>query len=215
MSDGIVGRKLGMTRYFSENGQAIPVTVLEVTPNRVTQIKNEERDGYTAVQVAVGSQKPSRVSRPLLGHYRKAGVEIGRGLWEFRLAASEMADTTVGNLRGAERFAVGSIVDVTATSKGKGFAGTIKRHHFAGSDRSHGNSKAHRKPGSIGQNQDPGRVFKGKKMAGHLGNTGVTIQNLEVVRVDADRNVLMLKGAVPGAKGGDVMIRPAVKAKKG
>ncbi len=214
MFDGVVGRKLGMTRHFAENGQAVPVTVLEVQQNRVTQIKTPATDGYTAVQVTTGAQKASRLTRPVAGHYQRAGVEAGRGLWEFRVAGETATETQLASERGLDKFEVGAKVDVSAVSKGKGFAGTIKRHNFSGSDRSHGNSKAHRKPGSIGQCQDPGRVFKGKKMAGQLGNTRVTTQNLEVVRVDQDRGVLLLKGAVPGPKGSDVMVAPAVKASK-
>ncbi len=215
MFDGVVGRKLGMTRHFGSDGRAVPVTVVEVLGNRVTQVKSLENDGYTAVQVSTGTQKPSRVTRPLIGHYRRAGVEVGRGLWEFRVLPEQVEQNEVGSVRSLEKFVVGSKVDVSAVSKGKGFAGTIKRHHFAGSDRSHGNSKAHRKPGSIGQNQTPGRVMKGKKMAGQLGNKRVTTQNLEVVKIDVEKNVVLLKGAVPGASGGDVMICPAVKMKQG
>lgn len=211
MSVGIVGRKCGMTRVFNDDGVSIPVTVIEVDPNRVTQVKNDETDGYTAIQVAVGTRRPSRVSKPVAGHYAKAGVEAGRGLWEFRLGGSD-EQFEVGSTVTVERFESGQKVDVTGTSKGKGFQGAIKRWNFATQDATHGNSLSHRAPGSIGQNQTPGRVFKGKKMAGHMGAEQVTVQNLEVVRVDPERNLLLIKGAVPGAPGGDVIVRPAVKA---
>jgi len=211
MSVGIVGRKCGMTRVFTDDGVSIPVTVIEVDPNRVTQVKNGETDGYAAIQVAIGNRRPSRVSKPVAGHYAKAGVEAGRGLWEFRLEGSD-EQFEVGSTVTVERFEAGQKVDVTGTSKGKGFQGVIKRWNFATQDATHGNSLSHRAPGSIGQNQTPGRVFKGKKMAGHMGAERVTVQNLEVVRVDAERNLLLIKGAVPGAPGGDVIVRPAVKA---
>ena len=211
MSVGIVGRKCGMTRVFTDDGSSIPVTVIEVDPNRVTQVKNDETDGYAAIQVAVGARRPSRVSKSVAGHYAKAGVEAGRGLWEFRLDGSDEAFET-GSTVTVERFESGQKVDVTGTSKGKGFQGGVKRWNFATQDATHGNSLSHRAPGSIGQNQTPGRVFKGKKMAGHMGAERVTVQNLEVVRVDAERNLLLIKGAVPGAPGGDVIVRPAVKA---
>ncbi len=211
MSVGIVGRKCGMTRVFTDDGVSIPVTVIEVDPNRVTQVKNDESEGYAAIQVATGTRRPSRVSKSVAGHYAKAGVEAGRGLWEFRLDGSE-AQFEVGSTVTVERFEVGQKVDVTGVSKGKGFQGVIKRWNFAMQDATHGNSRSHRAPGSIGQNQSPGRVFKGKKMAGHMGAERVTVQNLEVVRVDAERNLLLIKGAVPGAPGGDVIVRPAVKA---
>jgi len=211
MSIGIVGRKCGMTRVFSDDGVSIPVTVVEVDPNRITQVKNDETDGYTAIQVAVGTRRPSRVTKPMAGHYAKAGVEAGRGLWEFRLDGSD-EQFEVGSTVTVERFESGQKVDVTGTSKGKGFQGGVKRWNFSMQDATHGNSLSHRAPGSIGQNQTPGRVFKGKKMAGHMGAEKVTVQNLEVVRVDAERNLLLIKGAVPGAPGGDVIVRPAVKA---
>jgi len=211
MSVGIVGRKCGMTRVFTDDGVSIPVTVIEVDPNRVTQVKNGETDGYAAIQVAVGNRRPSRVSKPVAGHYAKAGVEAGRGLWEFRLDGSD-EQFEVGSTVTVECFEAGQKVDVTGVSKGKGFQGVIKRWNFATQDATHGNSLSHRAPGSIGQNQTPGRVFKGKKMAGHMGSERVTVQNLEVVRVDAERNLLLIKGAVPGAPGGDVIVRPAVKA---
>jgi large subunit ribosomal protein L3 len=211
MSVGIVGRKCGMTRVFTEDGVSIPVTVIEVDPNRITQVKSDESDGYTAVQVTTGVRRASRVTKSLAGHYAKAGVEAGRGLWEFRLDGSD-EQFEVGSTIGVDRFAAGQVVDVTGVSKGKGFQGVIKRWNFSMQDATHGNSLSHRAPGSIGQNQSPGRVFKGKKMAGHMGAEQVTVQNLEVVRVDAERNLLLIKGAVPGAPGGDVIVSPAVKA---
>jgi large subunit ribosomal protein L3 len=209
MAIGIVGRKCGMSRVFDENGVSTPVTVIEVTPNRITQVKTQENDGYQAVQVTAGERKANRVNSPKAGHFKKAGVEAGRGLWEFR------TDTLEGFEAGGEIkvdiFEDGQIVDVTGTSKGKGFAGGVKRWNFKMQDATHGNSISHRAPGSIGQNQSPGKVFKGKKMAGHMGAERVTTQNLSVVRVDAERNILLIKGAVPGAKGSDVIVRPAVK----
>lgn len=213
MAIGLVGRKLGMTRVFTEDGVSQPVSVIEVEPNRVTQVKQLESDGYRAVQVAVGGRKASRVRKPQAGHYAKAGVEAGRGLFEFRLGDAEGEDIAVGSELTVSLFADGQSVDVTGTSKGKGFQGVIKRHNFSMQDATHGNSRSHRAPGSIGQNQTPGRVFKGKKMAGHMGNERCTVQNLHVVKVDVERNLLLISGAVPGSKGGDVMVRPAVKAK--
>lgn len=213
MTIGVVGRKAGMTRVFNEEGVSIPVTVIVVEPNRVTQVKNAETDGYRAVQVTTGTRRASRVSKPAAGHFAKAGVEAGRGLWESRLANSEGEDLQVGSEIKVDIFEAGQKVDVVGTSIGKGYAGVIKRHHFQMQDATHGNSLSHRAPGSIGQNQTPGRVFKGKKMAGHLGNARRTAQNLEVVRVDAERNLILVKGAVPGAAGGDVYVRPAVKAR--
>ena len=210
---GIVGRKLGMSRVFTEDGTSLPVTVIEVQPNRVAQVKTEDRDGYRAVQVTTGTRRASRVTRPLAGHFAKAGIEAGRGLWEFRLEGEEGADLEPGAEITVEIFTPGQKVDVTGTSIGKGFAGNVKRHHFRTQDATHGNSLSHRAPGSIGQNQTPGRVFKGKRMAGHMGAVRRTMQNLEVVRVDTERNLLLVKGAVPGARGGDVIVRPAVKAK--
>lgn len=210
MTIGIVGRKSGMTRVFTEEGVSIPVTVIEVAPNRVTQIKTQETDGYSAVQVTAGSRRASRVSKSSAGGFAKAGVEAGRGLWEFRADATD--EIEVGSNISVDRFEVGQKVDVTGSSKGKGFQGGVKRWNFAMQDATHGNSISHRAPGSIGQCQTPGRVFKGKKMAGHMGAERVTTQNLEVVRVDAERNLLLVKGAVPGAPGGDVVVRPAVKA---
>ncbi|BCX88806.1 large subunit ribosomal protein L3 [Methylomarinovum tepidoasis] len=215
MTIGVVGRKRGMTRIFTEDGQSVPVTVIEVDLNRVTQLRTEEKDGYRAVQVTAGCKKPSRLTKPEAGHFAKNGVEPGRGLWEFRLEAGEGEDLEVGATIGVDIFSEGQLVDVTGTTIGKGFAGTIKRHNFNSQDASHGNSLSHRVPGSIGQCQTPGRVFKGKRMAGHLGNVRRTVQNLKVVAVDKDRNLLLVKGAVPGHKGTDVLVRPAVKAKKG
>jgi len=210
MKIGIVGRKCGMSRVFTDAGDSIPVTVIEVEPNRVVQMKSEETDGYTSVQVTTGSRRVSRVTKAQAGHYAKAGSEAGRGLWEFRLDAEQQAPEVGGALT-VDQFEAGESVDVSGVSKGKGFAGVIKRWNFQMQDATHGNSLAHRAPGSIGQNQTPGRVFKGKKMAGHMGSRNVTTQNLEVVRVDAERNLLLVKGAVPGATGGTVIVRPAVK----
>jgi len=200
-----------MTRVFTEDGDSVPVTVIEVEPNRVTYIRTPEVDGYAAIQVTTGAVKRGKVTKPQAGHFAKANVDAGRGLWEFRLEAPEEG-LEVGSLIDVSRFEPGQRVDVRGVSKGKGYAGTIKRWNFRGQDNSHGNSISHRAPGSIGQCQTPGRVFKGKKMSGHMGNVKVTTQNLEVVRVDAERNLLLVKGAVPGPAGGDVYIRPAVKA---
>lgn len=210
MSIGVIGRKCGMSRVFTEEGVSIPVTVIEVQPNRVTQVKTAETDGYAAVQVAAGAGRLSRMSKTLVGHYAKAGVEAGRTLREFRLDGSDDG-FSVGDAITVASFQAGQKVDVTGTSKGKGFAGAIKRWGFSMQDATHGNSRSHRSAGSIGQNQSPGRVFKGKKMAGHMGAARVTVQTLEVVRVDAQRNLLLIKGAVPGAPGADVIVRPAVK----
>lgn len=212
MAIGIVGRKCGMTRVFKEDGTSVPVTVIEAAPNRVTQIKTQETDGYSALQVTTGSRRPSRVTKAVAGHAAKAGVEMGRGLWEFRLSGDGDVAVEPGGELTVEQFEVGAVVDVTGTSKGKGFAGTVKRHNFHMQDATHGNSLAHRKPGSIGQGQDPGRVFRGKKMAGQMGNVRKTIQNLEVVVVDTERNLLLISGAIPGSPNGDVIVRPAVKA---
>jgi len=211
MSVGIVGRKCGMTRVFTDQGVSVPVTVIEVEPNRITQVKTTETDGYSAVQVAVGERRASRITKAEAGHYAKANSVAGRALVEFR---SEGVDEPfeVGGALSLDRFEAGQVVDVTGTSKGKGFQGVIKRWHFHMQDATHGNSRSHRAPGSIGQNQSPGRVFKGKKMCGHMGDERVTVQNLVVVRVDAERNLMLIKGAIPGAPGGDVIIRPAVKA---
>lgn len=213
MSLGVIGRKAGMTRIFTEDGVSIPVTVIEVDPNRITQVKTADTDGYRAVQVTVGERRLSRVTKAVAGHYAKASVVPGRGLWEFRLGDGEGEDLAVGGELKADLFADGQKVDVTGTSIGKGFAGGVKRHNFKMQDATHGNSLSHRAPGSIGQNQTPGRVFKGKRMAGHMGAERVTTQNLQVVRVDAERNLLLIKGAVPGSKGGDVIVRPSVKAR--
>lgn len=212
MTIGIVGRKVGMTRVFTEEGNSVTVTVIEVEPNRVTQIKNVDTDGYRAVQVTTGSRKANRVNKPTAGHFAKAGVEAGRGLWEFRLADGEGDGLQAGSEIKVDMFDAGQLVDVRGTSIGKGFAGGIKRHNFSMQDATHGNSLSHRSNGSIGQNQTPGRVFKGKKMSGQMGNVKVTAMNLEVVRVDAERNLILVKGSVPGAKGGDLIVRPAVKA---
>lgn len=210
MSLGVVGRKCGMTRVFNDEGASIPVTVIEVDPNRITRIKTAESDGYAAVQVTAGSRRASRISKPEAGEFAKVGVAAGSGLWEFRLNGDEEG-LEVGGTLNIDRFSAGQKVDVTGTSKGKGFQGVIKRWNFHMQDATHGNSLSHRAPGSIGQNQTPGRVFKGKKMAGHMGAARVTTQNLEIVRVDAERNLLLIKGAVPGAPGGNVIVRPAVK----
>jgi large subunit ribosomal protein L3 len=211
MAIGLIGRKAGMTRVFAENGESIPVSVIEIEPNRVTRIRTADADGYSAVQVTAGAIKASRLSRPEAGHFAAAGVEPGRGLWEFRAEAGELASLKAGDAITVERFAPGQKVDVSGVSRGKGFQGTVKRWNFATQDATHGNSLSHRAPGSIGQRQSPGRVFKGKKMSGHMGNEQVTVQTLEVVRVDVERNILLVKGAIPGAPGGDVIVRPAVK----
>ena len=210
MTIGLVGVKRGMTRIFTEDGRSTPVTVIEATPNRITQLKTAETDGYTAVQVTAGTRKASRVNKPAAGHYAKAEVEAGRGLWEFR--TDDLSDFALGGELTVEQFSEGQQVDVTGTSKGKGFQGGVKRWNFRTQDATHGNSLSHRAPGSIGQNQTPGRVFKGKKMAGHMGARKTTTQSLEVVRVDVERNLLLIKGAVPGAPGGDVIVKTAVKA---
>lgn len=209
---GLVGRKVGMTRIFAEDGQSIPVTVLDMSANHITQIKTIETDGYQAVQVAFGEKRASRINKATAGHYAKAGVASGRGLQEFLVSDEQLAEMKVGGSITVTNFASGQLVDVTGTSKGKGFSGTIKRHNFQGSRATHGNSRSHRVPGSIGQAQDPGRVFPGKRMAGQYGNTQSTVQCLEVVRVDAERQLLLVKGAVPGAKNSDVIVRPSVKA---
>ena len=215
MTIGLVGRKCGMTRVFTEDGVSIPVTVIEAQPNRITQVKTVDVDGYRALQVTAGSRKASRVSKPEVGHFAAAKVEAGDLMTEFRLEDSDEGEYEKGNELKVDLFAEGQIVDVVGTSIGKGFAGVIKRYHFAMQDATHGNSLAHRAPGSIGQNQSPGRVFKGKKMAGHMGNVRRTVQNLEVVRVDTEKNLLLIKGAVPGHAGGKVVVRPAVKKKNG
>ena len=215
MSIGLVGRKCGMSRVFTDDGRSIPVTLIEATPNRVTQVKTIETDGYNAVQVCAGTKRSALINKPLAGHYAKAKVEGGRGLWEFRLDDGEIGKFEVGGeLKADEIFTVGQKVDVAGISKGKGFQGTIKRYHFTMGDATHGNSLSHRSPGSIGQRQTPGRVFPGKKMAGHMGAVRRSSINLEVVKIDLDRHLIAIKGSVPGAPGGDVIIRPAVKAKK-
>jgi len=211
MAIGIIGRKAGMTRVFTEAGASIPVTVIEAAPNRVTQVKTDDNDGYRSLQVTTGSKRSNLVSKPSAGHFAKAGVEAGKGLWELRLEDEEGADLEAGAELNVEQFEAGQFVDVTGVSKGKGFAGTVKRHNFHMQDATHGNSLSHRAPGSIGQCQTPGRVFKGKKMAGHMGDERVTTQNLEVIRVDVERNLLLIKGAVPGAPGGTVTVRLSVK----
>ncbi|MFT7228869.1 MAG: large subunit ribosomal protein L3 [Methylophilaceae bacterium] len=213
MSLGLIGRKVGMTRVFTDDGISIPVTVLEVNPNRVTQIKTVETDGYTGLQVAFGERRASRITKALTGHYAKAGVAAGSGIKEFTVDAEVTVNHAVGSDITVELFEAGQLVDVTGSSIGKGFAGGIKRHHFKSGRATHGNSKAHKKIGSQGMAQDPGRVFPGKRMAGHLGDKKVTTQNLEIVRVDGERNLLLIKGAIPGSKGGDVVVRPAVKSK--
>lgn len=212
MSLGLVGRKVGMTRVFTEDGVSVPVTVIEVEPNRITQVRSEESDGYAAVQVTTGARRASRVNKAQAGQFAKAGVEAGRGLWEFRIDAGQVAEFEVGGEIKVDLFEAGQKVDVSGTSIGKGFAGGIKRHGFSSQRMTHGNSLSHRAPGSIGQNQTPGRVFKGKRMAGHMGSVRRTTQNLELVRVDAERGLLLVKGAIPGAKGGDVIVRPSVKS---
>ena len=209
---GLVGRKAGMTRVFTEDGKSIPVTLIEATPNRITQLKTPETDGYSAVQVVVGTRRASLVNKPAAGHLAKAKVEGGRGLWELRVEADKLGDFTVGGEIKADIFEVGQKVDVQGVTKGKGFQGTIKRWNFRMGDATHGNSLSHRAPGSIGQRQTPGRVFPGKKMAGHMGHVTQTTQNLRVVKVDAERGLIAVRGAVPGAPGGDVVVRPASKA---
>ncbi|MBU1654406.1 MAG: 50S ribosomal protein L3 [Gammaproteobacteria bacterium] len=214
MSIGLVGRKAGMTRIFNEDGVSVPVTVIEVEPNRVTQVRSQEVDGYRAIQVTAGAKKSSRVNKAEAGHFAKAGVEAGKGLWEFRLESGEGDGIEVGSELKVSLFEAGQILDVRGQTRGKGFAGVVKRYHFRMQDATHGNSLSHRAPGSIGQNQTPGRVFKGKRMAGHMGAVQRTQQNLELVRVDAERNLLLVKGAVPGAPGGELVVTPAVKAVK-
>ena len=216
MMIGLLGRKVGMTRVFTDEGKSIPVTVVSVEPNRVSQIKTTENDGYNAIQITAGSKKASRVSKPLAGHFAKASIEAGDMMIEFRLPSDSIAGYQLGqSLTVEEIFTNVKKVDVTSTSKGKGFAGTVKRHNFRTQDATHGNSRSHRVPGSIGQNQTPGRVFKGKKMAGHLGNVQCTVLTLELVKVDTVRNLLLIKGGIPGAAGTQVKIRPAIKSKEG
>ena len=214
MTMGLVGRKCGMTRVFTEDGVSIPVTVIEAQPNQITQVKTVENDGYRALQVSAGRRKASRVSKPQAGHFAQAKVEAGDLVSEIRLSEADETEYQVGSTLRVDLFEEGQKVDVIGTSIGKGYAGTVKRHNFRTQDATHGNSLAHRAPGSIGQNQTPGRVFKGKKMSGHMGNVRSTVQNLEVVRVDAERNLLLIKGAVPGHRGGRVIVRPAVKARR-
>ena len=211
MSIGLVGRKSGMTRVFTEEGTSVPVTVVEVQPNRVTQVKTPDVDGYCAIQVTTGSRRSSRVSKGMAGHFAKASTEAGSGLWEFRTA--DTTEIEAGSEIKVDQFEVGQMVDVTGTSKGKGFQGGVKRHNFQMQDATHGNSLSHRAPGSIGQCQTPGRVWKGKKMAGQMGNVRHTTQSLEIVRIDMENNLLLIKGALPGATGSNVIVRPAVKTK--
>jgi len=212
MIPGLVGRKIGMTRIFTEQGESVPVSVIQVIPNRITQVKNQETDGYTAVQVTTGHKKASRLSKPLIGHYAKANVEPGDGLWEFRV--DKVDDFKVGSELTVQLFEKITYVDVVGVSKGKGFAGVIKRHHFAAQDATHGNSLSHRAPGSIGQRQSPGKVFKGKRMGGQLGNKRVTAQNLKLVKIDSEKNLLLVSGGIPGSMNTYVMIFPAEKAEK-
>lgn len=212
MTVSLVGRKCGMTRVFTEDGDSIPVTVIEVLPNRITQIKTRANDGYNAIQITTGARKRSRVNKAAAGHYAKANTEPGRGLWEFPIEAVD--GFNVGSEITLDQFAEGQMVDVTGTSIGKGYTGVIKRYHFAAQDATHGNSLSHRAPGSIGQRQTPGRVFKGKRMAGHMGNVKRTILSQRIVKIDKERNLVLVRGVVPGASGGDVIIRPAIKSKK-
>lgn len=212
MSLGLVGRKVGMTRVFTDEGDAVPVTVVDVSNNRVSQIKTAETDGYAAVQVAFGRRRPARVNRAAAGHFAKAGVEAGHTLREFRVKPDEVANLKVGGAIGADLFKIGQKVDVSGTTQGKGFTGVIKRHHFSSNRASHGNSVSHNKPGSIGQNQDPGRVFPGKRMAGHMGAARRTVQNVEIIRIDTERQLLLIKGALPGSRGGGVTVKPTTRA---
>ena len=213
MSLGLVGRKVGMTRVFTDEGDSVPVTVVDVSDNRVTQIKTAQTDGYAAVQVAFGKRRASRVNKSAAGHFAKAAVEAGHTLKEFRVTDEQLASLKVGGKLGVDLFQVGQMVDVTGTSHGKGFSGAIKRHHFSSQRASHGNSRSHNAPGSTGMAQDPGRVFPGKRMAGQLGNVKRTTQGLEIVRIDAERQLLLIKGSVPGSKGGDLLVHPAAKAR--
>ncbi|MEZ5565618.1 MAG: 50S ribosomal protein L3 [Gammaproteobacteria bacterium] len=214
MAIGLIGRKRGMTRIFTEDGASVPVTVIEALPNRVMRVKSAESDGYTAVQVTTGSVKPSRINKADAGQFAKAGAEPGEGLWEFRVTADEAGTHATGSEITVEAFTVGQMVDVRGTTLGKGYAGTIKRHNFQSQDATHGNSVSHRAPGSIGQRQTPGRVFKGKRMSGHMGNVARSTLNLAVIRVDKERNLLLVKGAVPGHAGSQVMVRPASKVRR-
>lgn len=210
---GLVGRKVGMTRVFAEDGAVVPVTVLEVAANRITQVKDLDKDGYRAVQVTIGERRPGRVTKAMAGHFAKANVAPGRNVWEFRLGVDDTEELVAGSELKVDRFNVGQMVDVQGTSIGKGFAGVMKRHGFKGGRKTHGNSLSHRAPGSIGQNQTPGRVFPGKKMAGQMGNVTRSQQNLEVIRIDEEKNLMLVKGSIPGPKGSDVFIRPSQKAK--
>ena len=214
MALGLIGRKRGMTRIYTAEGEAVPVTVVEVEANRVTRVKTPDSDGYSAVQVTTGSKHRNRISKPEGGEFSKVSMEVGRGLWEFRLKEGESSDLKTGDTVSVAMFEAGALVDVTGTTIGKGFAGTIKRHNFSMGDATHGNSLSHRAPGSIGQRQTPGRVIKGKRMSGHMGNKQRTTQRLQIVRIDTERNLLLIKGAVPGSRGSDVLIKPSVKAKK-
>lgn len=213
MAIGLIGRKCGMTRVFTDEGTAVPVTVIEVLPNRVTRRLTAATDGYDAVQVTTGQKKPSRLTKPAAGHFGRAGVEPGEGLWEFRLGPGDTRELKAGTELKVDLFAPGQLVDVSGTTMGKGYAGTIKRHNFNAQDATHGNSLSHRAPGSIGQRQFPGRVFPGKRMAGHMGDERKTMQNLEVLRVDVERNLLLVKGSVPGVRNGRLIVKPAVKAR--
>jgi large subunit ribosomal protein L3 len=214
MSIGLIGRKIGMTRIFTENGDSQPVTVIDVSNNRVTQIKLEQTDGYSAVQLAYGNKRANRVSKPMAGHYSKAGAEAGSILREFRVKTdAEVSQLSAGEILNTDMFQAGQKVDVSGVTIGKGYAGTIKRHNFTANRASHGNSKAHRKPGSTGMAQDPGRVFPGKRMSGRMGGVRRTTQNLVIIKIDASRNLLLIKGAIPGSKGGNVIIRPSIKFK--
>ena len=212
MSLGLVGRKIGMTRVFDDDGKSTPVTVVEIEPNRVTQVKTRETDGYSALQVTVGSRRASRITAPMKGHFARAGTEAGRGCWEFRIDSEAASQYSMGTQLTVDLFKVGERVDVRGTTIGRGFAGVMRRHGFGGGRATHGNSKAHRKPGSIGQNQDPGRVFRGKKMAGHMGNVFRTQQNLEIHQIDTERNLILVRGSVPGPRGRDVFIQRSRKA---
>lgn len=214
MSLGLIGRKIGMTRIFTENGDSLPVTVIDVSNNRVTQIKNTETDGYSAVQLAFGTKRPSRINKSAAGHFSKAGVEAGSILKEFRINKEELEYFESGSVIKSDIFEVGQKVDVSGITIGKGYAGVIKLHHFSSNRASHGNSKAHNKPGSIGMAQDPGRIFPGKRMSGHMGNVRRTTQNLEILKIDSERELLLIKGAIPGSKGGNVLVRPSIKEKK-
>lgn len=215
MTLGLIGKKCGMTRIFTKDGKSLPVTVIAVTPNRITQIKTKLNDGYCAIQVTIGERKASRITKPLAQHFAKAGVGAGEGLWEFKLDSDNNMNLTIGHeLKVDNIFAVGQYIDISGITKGKGFAGVIKRHHFAGGYASHGCSLSHRSPGSIGQRQTPGRVFKGKKMAGHLGSVQRTIQSQPIVKIDCEKSLLMVKGIVPGAPGGFVIIKPSVKKRR-